>query len=126
MSWSLLNKVLKMTTICVDTLSGSLHNILGDAPDGWTSIGGSELLHALDEFLYILWLLTVHLLLHFSPKVNVQRIQIGRVRWLTDSSTATDNTPFELLEKKLLGCIGAVRRGSILHPPVVSSRSFAS
>ena len=99
-----------MTTICVDTLSGSIHNILGVAPDGWPSIDCSELLHALDEFLDILWLLTVHLLLRFSPEVKVQRNQIGRVRWPADSSTATDNTPFEFLEKKLHGCIGAVRK----------------
>ena len=60
-----------MATIYVDTLSGSLHNIFGDAPDGWTSICCSELLHALDEFLDISWSLTVHLLLRFSPEVKV-------------------------------------------------------
>ena len=52
-----------MTTICIDTMSGSLHNILGDAPDDWTSIGCSELLHAVDEFL------DISLVAHGTPAV---------------------------------------------------------
>ena len=47
----------------------------------------------------------------FSPKLEVQRIEIRGMRWPRDWGCLTDNPTIELLEKELLGQSCAMRGG---------------
>ena len=107
-----------MSTIRAETLPGSLGNIVCHAPDCCTVVACSKVFHAFDKLFDSLWSFTVDLLLRFPPEVKVQWIQIWGVSWPGDSGTTTDDTILELLEKKLLGDIGAVAWG---YPLIIRS-----
>merc|ERR1712136_382997 len=80
----------------------------------------------MEKSLDALWSLLVDSLLCFSPEVEVQWIQIRGMSWPADSCTTTDDALLELFHQEILGHSGAVRRCTILHPPVVSPSSLSS
>ena len=114
--------VLKMPAIVGETQLSSLQHVVCNFPDGYCSEG----LYTLNQTLNAFKLLPVHVILCFSPEVEVQRVQIRRMRWPIDWRSPTDYPTIELLEKDVHGQSGAMRRRTILHPPIPFSCSLGS
>ena len=85
-----------MPAIVGETQLSSLQHVVCNFPDGCRSEGRSEGLYTLNQTLNAFRLLPVHVILCFSPEVEVQRVQIRRMRWPIDWRSPTDYPTIEL------------------------------
>jgi len=84
-----------MPAIVGETQLSSFEHFVCNFPDGCRSEG----FYTLNQTLNAFRLLPVHVILCFSPELEVQRVQIRRMRWPIDWGSLTDYPTIELFSE---------------------------